>query len=90
VRSDEQITDIQRTNLDALLGNFEGLECDVDWINSDFEKTRAITDYLQNKNIDLLAIIYYKYNFIVQLFRESVVKKIGRHPSTPYLVIPAS
>ena len=90
IRNKEQITDIQRTNLDALVARFEGLECEVDWVDSDLEKTKAITDYLEDRNIDLLAIIYYKYNFIVQLFRESVVKKIGRHPSTPYLVIPAS
>ncbi len=90
VREDKRISDIQRKHLDNLLGHFEGLECNVDWIDGDKEKTRAITDYLQNENIDLLAIIFYKYNFVVQLFRESVVKKIGRHPSSPYLVIPAS
>ncbi|MBT8261242.1 MAG: universal stress protein [Bacteroidia bacterium] len=90
IYEDKQITDAQRDHLDQLLKLMEGVKCDVDWIDSDTEKTRAIADYIDEKNIDLLAIIYYKYNFIVQLFRESIVKKIGRNPTTPYLVIPAS
>jgi nucleotide-binding universal stress UspA family protein len=89
IHEDKSITDSQRQNLDELLKLMEGVHCDVDWIEADTEKTRAIADYTDEKNIDLLAIIYYKHNFIVQLFRESVVKKIGRHPKTPYLVIPA-
>jgi nucleotide-binding universal stress UspA family protein len=90
VHEDDKISDVQRENLDQLIKHLTGVECNVEWIAGNVEKIRAITDYVEERNIDLLAIIYYKYNFIVQLFRESVVKSIGRHPTTPYLVIPAS
>ena len=90
IHEDRLITDAQRQHLDELLVLLEGVRCNVDWIEGETEKTRAIANYIDDKNIDLLAIIYYKHNFIVQLFRESVVKKIGRHPTAPYLVIPAS
>ncbi|MCW5519816.1 universal stress protein [Aureitalea sp. L0-47] len=90
VREHEIITDTQRKNLDALMNLLSDIQCNIEWLESNFGITTTLSYFVDNHNVDLLAIIYYKHNFIVQLFRESIVKKIGRRPSTPYLVIPAS
>lgn len=90
IREDNSTNDNQRMNLDSLMQMMADVTCDVEWLELGDSLTATINRYVAEQNGDLLAIIYYKHNFIVQLFRESVVKKIGRSPATPYLVIPAS
>lgn len=90
VREGDAMSDEQRQNMDVLLKYFSDINCEVVWLEGGTEKTKAIVDYLGTEQVEMLSLIYYKHNIIKRLFRESVVKKIGRHPSTPYLVIPAA
>ena len=90
IRDKEIITDSQRKNLDTLMQFMSDVTCNIEWVESQNGLTSTINNFVDEQEVDMLAIIYYKHNFVVQLFRESVVKKIGRNPTTPYLVIPAS
>ena len=90
VREDDITTDEQRKNMDNLVAILADVQCNVEWLEGGSGKTEVITNYVENNEIALLGMIYYKRNFLMQLFRESVVKKIGRQPSIPYLVIPAN
>ncbi len=90
VQEDEKISDEQRENLDQLMKLFGNIPSNVEWLETGDGVTSAINDYIDEQQADILAMIFYKHNFIVQLFRESVVKKIGRDPIIPYLVIPAN
>lgn len=90
VREGESLSSEQRENMDILLKHLSDIQVKVVWLEDESEKTKAIVDYIEREQVDMLSLIYYKHNIIKRLFRESVVKKIGRNPATPYLVIPAS
>lgn len=48
----------------------------------------AINDFQLKNDIDLLAMIRNKHNFMERLFIEPVIKKIGFHIAIPFMVIP--
>ena len=90
VREGDSLSPDQRQNMESLLNHLSDIDVEVVWLEDETEKTKAIVDYIEREQVDMLSLIYYKHNIIKRLFRESVVKKIGRHPATPYLVIPAA
>ena len=53
-------------------------------------KSSEINDFIQELNIDMLAMLKYKHSFIENIMREHVVAKIGFHPIVPFLVMPKS
>ena len=90
MREGDSLSPDQRQNMESLLNHLSDIDVEVVWLEDETEKTKAIVDYIEREQVDMLSLIYYKHNIIKRLFRESVVKKIGRHPATPYLVIPAA
>jgi len=90
VQEGDSLSPDQRQNMEILLNHLSDIDVEVVWLEDETEKTKAIVDYIEREQVDMLSLIYYKHNIIKRLFRESVVKKIGRHPATPYLVIPAA
>jgi len=61
--------------------HFEVLE------GTEFERT--LTDYLEGKAVDLVAMVAHKRSFIEELFRFSRTKKMSYHSSIPVLSVPA-
>lgn len=51
--------------------------------------TAAITEYLENQKVDILAMVTHKRNFIQELFHYSRAKTLSYHSKTPILSIPA-
>lgn len=89
VKEDHHISREQSLHLQELIDLLRDIQISVSWLKDTQNKTQSIVDHLEEENYDLLAMIYYKHNFITQIFRESIVKKIGRRPEIPYLVIPS-
>lgn len=52
------------------------------------EKTVEINDFIEELEIDILAMVNYKHSFIENVTKEPVIKKIGYHPTIPFFVIP--
>ena len=50
--------------------------------------TEAITTYLVNQKIDILAMVTHKRNFIQELFNYSRAKTLSYHSKTPILSLP--
>ncbi|MDC8003777.1 universal stress protein [Aureisphaera galaxeae] len=80
----------QKEHLSKLRHQLDSVTHDVYWLRRGFSKTEVITDHVYDNNIDVLVMIYYKHGFLKSLFRESIVKKVGLHPSIPFFMIPAS
>jgi hypothetical protein len=58
------------------------------WLPDYTKKTEAITAFIEDLNIDMLAIIKYKHNLFETIFNEPVIKNLTLHPKVPMLVIP--
>ncbi|HBY66512.1 MAG: hypothetical protein CMC07_10650 [Flavobacteriaceae bacterium] len=58
------------------------------WIEKEESIANSIDSFVINEGIDLLVMVYHRYNAIARIFREAVVKKIGKTTSVPYIVIP--
>ena len=53
--------------------------------NDDVKET--ILDFVLFKDIDMLAMLTYKRNFFVELFKPSLTQKIANHSSVPILAV---
>ena len=58
------------------------------WISKEGSIANTIDSFVIDEGIDLLVMVYHRYNAIARIFREAVVKKIGKTTSIPYMVIP--
>lgn len=50
----------------------------------------AIANHIQRGSIDMLAMIFYKHNVFVKLFREATVKNLAKKSTIPFLILPTS
>lgn len=85
----EKMTDTQRANFHQLFKLLKKVSPESNWLPGDTDTYDAITSYLNKEQIDLLAMIYYRYNAIVRLFREATVKDIAKYTLIPFLIIPS-
>lgn len=60
------------------------------WMPDYAKKTQEINDFIEELDIDILAMINYEHSFIESIINEPIVNKIGFHPTIPFLVIPCS
>lgn len=86
-------TDLNKKQLE----NYENYRNDLSEYDSQFvfvKKEKSVSNTLHRlideKNIDLIALIFHKHAFIKKLFREPVVTRVGQHRNVPTLVIPAA
>ncbi len=49
---------------------------------------QSIMDFIDELHIDILAMVHYRHNWFENLLRVPIIKKLGRHPKIPFLVIP--
>lgn len=88
VNKEDNMTDDQLTNYKQLFellkkGNPENILLPKETDNYD-----AITSYLNKNKINLIAMINYKHNVIVRLFREATIKDIAKYTFIPFLILP--
>jgi nucleotide-binding universal stress UspA family protein len=50
---------------------------------------KGIEDFLNEKNVEMLAMIPRKHTLIEKLFRRSITEKIAQHCNVPLLAIHA-
>ena len=90
IRDSEQMELDRKEHMFQLIEKLKPIQSEVCWLEKGVNKTEVISDYVYNNQIDILAIVYYKYGFLKSLFRESIVKKVALHPGIPFLMIPSS
>lgn len=78
----------QRTNFYAFKELLPDVPIEIKYILTELEISRAISDYVKEHSINLLAMVYNKHSFTEKLFREPVIKNIDHHLSFPFLVLP--
>ncbi|WP_299183832.1 universal stress protein [uncultured Aquimarina sp.] len=89
VHDQSKLNTVQHYNTNTLEGFFKNVNFNFHVIPKSSNVENGIQSFIENLEIDLLAMIIYKHNFMERLTRESVVKKITSHTKIPILVIPA-
>ncbi|PTX62281.1 nucleotide-binding universal stress UspA family protein [Kordia periserrulae] len=88
INDNEALSDKQEKNLNVLKEYLKNFELSVHIVPSYASKETSIHDFIDELDIDILAMVYYSHSFIDGILREPVVKKIAFNLKVPFLVIP--
>ncbi|WOD42963.1 universal stress protein [Hwangdonia lutea] len=88
INEKEELSDIQEYNLMILQSHLNNYDYSLHWMPKYDKKTAEINDFIEELNIDMLAMVNYKQSFIEKIVNEPIIKKIGFKPNIPFLVIP--
>jgi nucleotide-binding universal stress UspA family protein len=88
VNKKEKMSELQRANVHELFELLGSAHPENTWLYDNDNSYDAIGSYVQKEHIDILAMISYKHNAIVRLFREATLKKIVKHATIPFLILP--
>ncbi|MEO1033618.1 MAG: universal stress protein [Bacteroidota bacterium] len=89
ITEEKNLSHIQDYNLAMLKAYLEANPHSFHWMPDYTKKAKAIADFIEDLNIDILAMINYKHSFIESIVNEPVIKKIGFKSPVPFFVIPA-
>lgn len=85
---EKELSSIQQYNMTMLENYLADYECSFHWLPDYTKKAEAITTFIEDLKIEMLAIIKYKNSLFEMIINEPVVKKLALHPKVPILVIP--
>ena len=74
------------TNLKDALGNYEH---SFHWMPDYSTKETEIREFINDLEIDMLAMVNYRHSCLESILKEPVIKKIGFKPEVPFLVVPS-
>ncbi|NRD24632.1 universal stress protein [Winogradskyella litoriviva] len=90
INKEDELTELQEHNLNQLKIALKDYPNSFHWMPDYGKKTEAINDFIEELQINILAMINYKHSFIEGIIKEPVIKKLGFKPNTPFMVIPCT
>jgi len=90
INEEEKLSHIQDYNYTMLKVYLKNFECTFHWMPDYAKKSQEINDFIEELNINILVMINYKHSFIENIVKEPIIKKLGFHPTIPFLVIPCA
>ncbi len=88
VGAESELDTKQQHNLEHYRNDLSEYDTEFHFIPKKENISKTLHDFIDNNNMDLLALVYHKHAFLKQLFREPVVNRVGKHTHIPTLVIP--
>lgn len=89
VYDEPKLNPVQEYNSKSLENYFKGVKHDFHVVPEFSNVSKGIQAFIEELEIDFLAMINYEHSFIERLSREPVIKKIMFNSKIPFLVIPA-
>lgn len=89
INTELNLSDNQKNNRSILNKYLQKYSHNFHWLPNYTKKASAIINFIEDSNINLLAMLNYKHSLIEKITHEPVIKKIGFHPTVPFLIIPA-
>lgn len=87
--NEEEVLDQQQLmNKSILLEYLLPFEHSFHWMPLFKSKATAINTFLEELDIDMLAMVNYEHSFLDSMLREPVIKRVGFDNDIPFLVIP--
>ncbi len=88
INKEETLSDVQQYNLMMLKRHLKTVDHYTFWLPK-FEKiASAITIFVEDLDIDVLAMVNYNHSIIEKITHEPVIKKIAFNITVPFLVLP--
>ncbi len=84
----DHLTEKQNYNLSMLKANLEDYPSSLEWRPNFGTKELIIKEFIQEFDINIVAMVNYKHSLIESILNEPVIQKIGYHPVIPFLVMP--
>jgi len=88
IEEENELSDKQKFNIERLDENLSNFEHTFHWMPDYNKMTTVIQDFIEELDIDILAMASHRHSLIENIINEPIVKKIGFHPVIPFLVIP--
>lgn len=88
INEEESLNKIQQSNRNILLEYLSDFDYTLNWMPLFKSKATAIESFLEELNIDLLAMVNYEHSFLERIGREPVIKRMAFDLDIPFLVIP--
>ncbi|WP_046744468.1 universal stress protein [Kordia zhangzhouensis] len=88
INEEKKLSETQEQNMSILQQYLKDYDHSFHWVPNYADKETAIHDFIEELEIEMLAMVNYSHNFMERIFREPVIKKIGFHIKVPFLVIP--
>lgn len=88
VGAESELDAKQQQNLEHYKNDLSEYDTEFHFVPKRTNISKTLHNFIDNENIDLLALVYHKHAFLKQLFREPVVTRVGKHTHVPTLVIP--
>ncbi|GAA4280955.1 universal stress protein [Gaetbulibacter aestuarii] len=88
INEEDDLNNIQKYNLSSLQNYLDTYEYSIHWMPKYAKKAKEIHDFVDELEIDLLAMVRYKHSWVEKIMNEPVIQNIGFHPKIPFLVIP--
>ncbi len=88
INEKEQLDKYQLSNRRSLKKYLASIETTFHQMPYFASKSEVIHLFLEEFNIDMLAMINYRHSFLEELIKEPVIKRVAFHAQIPFLTIP--
>ncbi len=88
INESEELDRFQQANKDMLDDFLNPIDHQFHRLPYFSSKSDVMQFFLEEQNMDMLALVNYKHGFLEELIREPVVKRVAFHSKIPLLVMP--
>ena len=88
IQEKERLDKIQQANLDSVLAYFDPVPYTINKMPSFISKAKVLQVFLEDTDIEMLAMINYEYALLEKMLREPIVEKMLMKIDIPYFIIP--
>jgi nucleotide-binding universal stress UspA family protein len=83
-----QMSDIQNSTKTHLQKRLDSVDHSFHQVKFHNNIAKSISEFADEKQSDMIALIHYPHSFLEKLVRESVISKVAFHTKIPLLVLP--
>lgn len=88
ITEEKELNKFQEANMYILDEYMHILKHTLHWVPSFASKSEVIGQFLEDMNVDMLAMVNFEHSPLAQLMREPVIKHLAFHIHIPLLVLP--
>ena len=88
INKEADLTELQHSNVKSLKEFLKDHPHTFNWIPEQGRKEQILSNFIEDKDIQLLTMINYERSFLEDLINEPIIKKLGYHSVIPFMVIP--
>lgn len=88
INVEDRLSPVQKSNLYILREYLGEIKHSIHWMPDFTNKTKAITEFIDELDIDMLTMVHYQHGFLEKLTREPVLEKVSFNINIPFLILP--